>query len=118
MKPRRLSRFSLAKVSAIRLKNRFTTEGTENFSAVFSVKPPCPLWLFFQALPHGIHVLITATGQIDNYDLIALHLARNFQSVRYGMRRFQSRNDPFQPGQSLKGVQSFIVGNRSVFDPT
>ena len=59
---------------------------------------PINIWPLtgLETLAHSVHILIAAAGQIDDQDLIALHLARNFQSVRNGMRGLQRRNNSFQ----------------------
>src|SRR5713226_7920408 len=69
-----------------------------------------------QTFAHSIDVLIAATGQIDNQNLIGFHLTRNFQSMRNRVRRFQGGNDSFQARKSLKSIERFVIRDRSVFN--
>src|ERR1051326_4875189 len=77
-----------------------------------------PKLLRLQNFAYGIYVLVSASGKVHDYYLIALHLARDFHRVRHGVRRLECGNDSFEPRQKLKRLQRFAVSNRHILDST
>ena len=62
------------------------------------------------------HVLIAATGKIDDDDLVALHVVGQLHRLRNRMGRFQCGNYSFEPRKSLEGFQGLIICSGNIFD--
>src|SRR5215813_15588606 len=65
--------------------------------------------LRLQNFAHGIYVLVSASGKVHDYHLIAFHLARYFQRVRHCVCRLERGNDSFELRQQLKRLQRFAI---------
>src|ERR1051325_10869168 len=68
-----------------------------------------------ECLLHRLNVLVSASRQIDEQYGIASQMRRDLDRVRDRVRRFESRQDPFELGESLKRVERFRVGDVRVF---
>src|SRR5689334_11337342 len=75
-----------------------------------------PKLLRLQNFAHGIYVLVTTSGKVHDYHLIALHLARRFQRVRNCVCGLERRNDSLKPRQQLKRLKGFAIRNRHILD--
>src|SRR5688500_14411658 len=53
----------------------------------------------------GMHVLVSATRQIDEQDALLRQPRRHLRSVGERMRRFERRNDAFEPAKILECLQ-------------
>jgi cell envelope opacity-associated protein A len=42
-----------------------------------------------------VYVFVAAAGKIDDHNFVGFHLRRDFQRVRDGVGRFESRDNPF-----------------------
>ena len=63
----------------------------------------------------GVHVLVTATREIDQQDLVFRQGRRELGGIGDGVARFERRDDAFQPAQIVEGRERFVVGDGDVF---
>ena len=68
-----------------------------------------------QRIGDRLHILVTATGQIDHDDLIALIFARLADYPGDGMRAFERGDDAFGACAELEGIERFLIGRGLVF---
>ena len=62
------------------------------------------------------HVLVAAAGEIDHHQMILRPLRRELHHLGDGVRRFQRRDDAFQPRQQLERRERLVVGRREIGD--
>src|SRR5260370_1309828 len=77
--------------------------------APFSLLPP-------QNVRHLRNILVSAAGEIDHHQMIFRPLRRELRHLGDGMRRFERRNDAFQPRQQLKCGERLVVGRAEIGD--
>ena len=63
------------------------------------------------------HVLVSATGEIDDDQVVFGHLGGALHHSGHGVRRFQRRNNSFQSCQLRERVQRLVVCGVAVFHP-
>jgi hypothetical protein len=57
----------------------------------------------------GIDVLVAASGQVDQQDLVLRHGRRDLRGVGQRVAGFQGRDDAFVTAQVMEGGQGFVV---------
>src|SRR3984893_2528844 len=63
----------------------------------------------------GVHVLIAAARQIEDYQIAGFEFWEARDESGEGMRGFESGNDAFGDGEQFGGFQSVLIGSRRVF---
>src|ERR1700683_5750993 len=63
-----------------------------------------------------IKILVTATGKVDHHKVIAGLPWREIKHLGDSVRWLQRRDDAFQLGKKLEGVERLIVGRRKKRD--
>src|SRR5436190_925864 len=62
-------------------------------------------------------VLVTPAGKADHYRVILVPSSGTLHSLDDGMRRFERRDDAFQPATEVERVQGLGVANGGVTNP-
>src|ERR1700733_2632787 len=107
--------------SAARPSSRSATKRASMRVAFMAHTAHTPLWMVSsRAAPQmpcdRIEVLVAAAGQVDHHQVIAGLLWREIKHLGDSVRRFQRRDDAFQLGEKLEGVERLIVGRRKKRD--
>ena len=61
-------------------------------------------------------VLVAAAGEIDHHEVILRLLRREIEHLGDGVRRLERRDDAFELGQELEGLERFVIGRRQEGD--
>jgi ABC-type dipeptide/oligopeptide/nickel transport system permease subunit len=87
-------------------------------AAPASSQPPLRFALRYsvaQRLAHDVHVLVAATGEVDEDDLVRVQRLRQVRGVKDGVRGLQRRDDAFRLAEEREAFQGFAIGYRDVF---
>ena len=63
-----------------------------------------------------VKVLVAAAGEIDHHQVILRLLRRELEHLGDGVRRLERRDDAFELGQELKGLERLVIGRRQEGD--
>src|SRR5437667_3887083 len=69
------------------------------------------------ALRDGVHVLVAATGKVDQQQLLMRETRREFRRVRKCVRSLQCRNDPLDAAAIGECGERLVVSHRDVLRP-
>src|SRR5574343_1275180 len=66
-------------------------------------------------LGHGMHVLVTPAGEVDQQYFVFPHRRGQLHRVSQLMAGFERRNDAFEAAQIMESLERFIVLDGDVF---
>ncbi len=63
----------------------------------------------------GVHVLVAAAGEIDDYEIAGFELREALDQASYGVRGFECGDDAFGAREKAGGFQGGGIGDGGVF---
>src|SRR5438874_2713660 len=81
---------------------------------IWSTSAPAPLQLHSQRLGHRVHVLVAASRQIDQDNLVGGQASRDLGRLPDSVGGLESWNDSFGLAQEAKPGQRLVVGDADI----
>src|SRR2546426_12753495 len=81
-------------------------------------RSPSHSWWLGQVALHipreNLHVLVAATGQVQDHDLVPVHLRCALDQPRQGVGAFQGRDNALSSSERTRGVERRLIAHGGV----